>query len=92
MEFSSCNYTRNPNIDFKFVSYLYFTKNLHCEIINRLLGSNIVLNTKPFDTNYGEVSKEKSTDGKKSLTKFSSYTCVFLNILKSYFFYQPHYK
>ena len=55
MEFSPCNYTRNPNSDFKFVSSLYFTKDLHCEIINRLSGSNIVLNTEPFDTNYGEV-------------------------------------
>ena len=55
MEFSPCNYTRNPNIDFKFVSSLYFTKDLHCEIINRLLGSNIVLNTENFDTNYGEI-------------------------------------
>jgi hypothetical protein len=52
MEFSLCNYTRNPNSDFKIVSSLYFTKDLHCEIINRLLGSNIVLNTENFDTNY----------------------------------------
>jgi len=55
MEFSPCNYTRNPNSDFKIVSSLYFTKDLHCEIINRLSGSNIVLNTEPFDTNYGDI-------------------------------------
>ena len=44
-----------PSTDFKYVSSLYFTKDLHCEIINRLSGSNIMLNTEPFDTNYGEV-------------------------------------
>jgi hypothetical protein len=55
MEFSPCNYTRNPNSEFKIVSSLYFTKDLHREIIIRLAESNIVLNTEPFDTNYGEI-------------------------------------
>ena len=55
MEFSFCNYTRNPNIDFKFVSSLYFTKELHCEIVNRLIGNDIVLNKEPIMTDYGEV-------------------------------------
>lgn len=55
MEFSPCNYARNPNIDFKFVSTLYFTKDIHCEIVNRLMGSELLLNSEPFMTDYGEV-------------------------------------
>jgi hypothetical protein len=48
MNIPSCN-------DFKFVSCLYFTKDLHCDIINELLGSNIVLNKEPFETIDGEI-------------------------------------
>jgi hypothetical protein len=55
MEFSFCNYARNPNIDFKIVSTLYFTKDIHCEIINLLMGSELLLNSEPFMTDYGEV-------------------------------------
>ena len=55
MEFSFCNYTRNPNIDFKFVSSLYFTKDLHCEIVNRIIGNDLVLDKEPITTDYGEV-------------------------------------
>lgn len=55
MEFSFCNYARNPNIDFKIVSTLYFTKDIHCEIINLLTGSDLLLNSEPFMTDYGEV-------------------------------------
>ena len=55
MEFSLCNYARNPNIDFKIVSTLYFTKDIHCEIINLLMGSDLLLNSEQFMTDYGEV-------------------------------------
>ena len=55
MEFSLCNYARNPNIDFKIVSTLYFTEDIHCEIINLLMGSDLLLNSEPFMTDYGEV-------------------------------------
>ena len=55
MEFSPCNYARNPNIDFKIVSTLYFTKDIHREIIIRLAESNLLLNSEPFMTDYGEV-------------------------------------
>lgn len=55
MEFSLCNYARNPNIDFKIVSTLYFKKDIHCEIINLLMGSDLLLNSEPFMTDYGEV-------------------------------------
>ncbi len=48
MNIPSCNC-------FKFVSSLYFTKDLHCDIINELLGSNIVLNKEPFETIDGEI-------------------------------------
>lgn len=48
MNVPSCN-------NFKFASSLYFTKDLHCDIVNELLGSNIVLNKKPFETIEGEI-------------------------------------
>ena len=48
MNLPSCN-------NFKFVSSLYFTKDLHCDIVNELLGSNIVLNKEPFETIDGEI-------------------------------------
>lgn len=55
MEFSLCNYALNPNINFKIVSTLYFTKDIHCEIVNLLMGSDLLLNSEPFMVDYGEV-------------------------------------
>ena len=45
----------SPNLGFKFVSSLYFTKDLHCEIVNCLIGSDIVLNKEPIETTDGEI-------------------------------------
>ena len=44
-----------PSTDFKYVSSLYFTKDLHCEIVNELIGSNIIFNREPIETSSGEI-------------------------------------
>jgi hypothetical protein len=47
--------TRNPNSDFKYVSSLFYTKDIHFEIVQILHGSNLRLNTEIIDDSYGEV-------------------------------------
>jgi len=54
MEFELNKCTYNPNPDFKFASALYFTKNLHFEIVISLFGSDILPN-KPIKIDHGEI-------------------------------------